>query len=65
MELMIGGKRGITAESRSVTPVCPNSTPGGGNCKGMIKSGTCPLSRGFAGKYDKCDSFFKNHKPAE
>lgn len=58
-------ERGINVKPRFVAPVCPNSAPGEGNCQGMIKCGSCPLSRGFAGKHNECDSFFKNHKPAE
>lgn len=54
---------GFESEERSLIPICPNSSPGAGNCNGMVKHGTCPATRkGGRAKFPGCAAHIAEQK---
>lgn len=50
----------IEARSDKVIPLCFNSSPGEGNCPGMVKHNNCPQTRGAKGRFPDCTRYIEN-----
>jgi hypothetical protein len=54
---------GLESGEGNPIPICLNSSPGAGNCDGMVKHGTCPITRvGGKGKFPECVAYIVAQK---
>ncbi len=63
--LKIKGEKSSSGRASGFNPICHNSSPGAGNCEGMVKYRTCPVFvADGGGKFAGCKDFIAEQQKA-